>query len=76
MILSKEMIPDTIAVVYELTIRYNNSGYLFVDKVSIKKDNQTGCYYLDPNKTYLIICAKSRYRVENNILTCTFNSIH
>lgn len=75
MILTKDMITDTIVVVYKLKIKYNSSGYLFVNKESIKKDKENGCYYLDPFETYLIICAKSRYRVENNKMCCTYNSI-
>lgn len=73
MILTKDMIPDTIAVVYRLDIRYNSSNYLSVNRVAVKKDKDNGCYYLDPWNTYLIICAKSRYRVESNKLISTYN---
>lgn len=75
MILTKDMIPDTIAVVYRITVSYNSSNYLSVEKVAIKKDKKNGCYFLDPFSTYLIYASKSRYRVENNVLTCTYNSI-
>ena len=40
---------------------------------AVKKDKDNGCYYLDPWNTYLIICAKSRYRVESNKLILTYN---
>lgn len=54
---------DTIAVIYNLT-----------DNRTAIKPDMLGRYKLLDGHTYLIICGKSEYRVENKSITRTFIS--
>ena len=72
MILRNENLNDVIAVVYEVHEKQNSCGAITTTKTAVRIDRKNQCYYLNPFKTYYIICAKSRYRYSDNKLVCTY----
>lgn len=75
MILTNSDVNDVIAVVYEVNEKQNSCGAIETTKHAIKIDRTNNCYYLNPFRTYYIICANSRFIYKNNRLECSYSSI-
>lgn len=72
MLLRNENLNDVIAVVYEVKEKQNSCGAITTTKTAVRIDRRNKCYYLNPFKTYYIMCANSRYIYKNNKLECTY----
>lgn len=73
MVIYQENFEDKIAVIYELIQHINRDGIIEYEKVP-QKIRKLGFYRLDNTKDYIIICAKSEYKVNQGKLERTFIS--